>query len=518
MMREPQKVSVTSYRPKSPREAVSLEQWLNRDTVVPTFSRGAEFCDWLVDQKAVFSENLLPLHNLPELLHFLTQWAGGMCFKGYELQQNGWLKWGRYQLYLSSRGRKLTVRRGNEYGHFIDLGGLAATNWPDIVQAFQKAGVYKLPYPSSPGGVAAGLLDRMTTLSTNALPAEVLSLAWQACKGGRMEALTLGTFNGHASDLSSAYPAAARDLPRCDHPRLCEWRASTEYQPTATYGVALIDVDLPAWRAGPLAVRTMATGPDDDLELHFPAGRHERVAVAMPDMQLLQELGIPFRIRKAWWGFVMQKTYPFQRLMNLLWAMRQEDKDFAKAVAVAAVGQLGSVDNVAQPWAEADDWEARPYFAPVYFSHIYATVRANLFRQAMEAGLENVHAFSIDGLITSQPLFAPGADLQMGGWRNEGQGEFFLTGDYFKDRPDGDGRWRAAVATTVATMPQDQFLAEMDTYVSLPLAWQQRGLDEDIGSKVPMSNTIPLGTTHRQAPRGLRRADYLREAIPTWLA
>ena len=47
-MIEPQKVSVTSYRPKSPREAVSLEQWLNRDTVVPTFGRGAEFCDWLV--------------------------------------------------------------------------------------------------------------------------------------------------------------------------------------------------------------------------------------------------------------------------------------------------------------------------------------------------------------------------------------------------------------------------------------------------------------------------------------
>lgn len=514
-MTEPRKIKVTSYRTKNPRDTVAIEQWLNRDTQVPTFSRGFEFCDWLIDQKVVFSENLQPLYNFPEVLPLLVQWAGGMCFKGCELERSGWVRWSKYQIYLSSGARKLTVRRGNEYGRFIDLGGLATQNWPEIVRAFQKAGLYRLPYPTSPGGIAAGLLDQMATLSTQNLPPEVLYLAWQACKGGRMEGLTLGTFDGYASDLSSAYPAAARDLPRCDHLSLCEWRASTEYQPSATYGVALIDVNLPVWRTGPLAVRKSAAGPDDDLELYFPSGRHHRVAVSMPDLQLLTELGITFTIRKGWWGFVKHHTYPFRKLMDLLWAMREQDKDFAKSVAVACVGQLGSVDNIAAPWADTDNWEARPYFAPVYFSHIYATVRANLFRQAMEAGLENVYAFSIDGLITSKPLFASGM-LRMGQWRNEGSGQFFLTGDYFKDRPDSDGQWRAAVAGTPVPVPEDRFMATMDTYVSLPLAWQQRGLEEKIGSKVPITNTIPLGPTHRATRREFTRADYLREAIPTW--
>lgn len=516
-MKEPQKVKVTSYRPKSPREAVSLEQWLNRDTVIPSFSRGAEFCDWLVDRGAVFAADLQPLHNLPEVLPRLTQWAGGLCFKGCELEANGWLKWGRYYLYLSSSARKLTVRRGNEYGYFIDLGGLASENWPKIVRAFEQAGIYRLPYPTGPGGVAAGLLDKMVPLSTQELPAEVLRLAWQASKGGRMEALTVGTFDGYASDLSSAYPAAARDLPRCDHPGLCEWREATEYQPNATYGVAFIDVRLPDWNVGPLAIRKFAPDPDDDLELHFPIGRHDRVAVAMPDMQLLVELGIPFKVRKGWWGYVRHHTYPFRRLMDLLWRMRDQGSDFAKAVAVACVGQLGSVDNIIQPWADWDEWEARPYFAPVYFSHIYAAVRANLFRQALEAGLENVHAFSIDGLITSKPLFAPNVPARMGAWRNEGQGQFFLTGDYFKDRPGDDGRWREAVVSTPRETPQGQFTARLDTYVSLPLAWQHRGLNDNIGGKVPMTNTLPLGPTHREIPPGLTRADYLAGEIPTWL-
>ena len=261
---EPQKVKVTSYRAKHPREVVALEQWLNRDTPVPTFSQGKDFLDWLVDQGAVFSASLAPLHNLPEVLPLLTQWGAGMCFRGCELKGDGWLNWGKYRLYLSSGARSLTVRRGNEYGKFIDLGDLAATQWPRIVSALKRAGIYRLAYPTGAGGVAAGLLDGVS-LSTSTLPAGVLALAWQACKGGRMEGLTLGTFNGYATDISAAYPAAARDLPRCDHPSLCQWRESLEYQPTAAYGVALIDTVIPPWRTGPLAVRIAASSPEDDL-------------------------------------------------------------------------------------------------------------------------------------------------------------------------------------------------------------------------------------------------------------
>ena len=513
-MIEPRKAKITAYRPRTPRFAVNLDKWLNRDTEVPTFAVGCDFLDWLIEQEVVFSENLNPLHNLPELLPILAQWGGGACFPGAELRQNGWLQWGKYYLRLSAGARSLTVRRGNSYGRFIDLGGLAPMSWPSIVKGLKGAGIYRLPYPVSAGGVAAGLLDQLTPLSTDHLPHDVLTLAWQACKGGRMEGLTLGTYDGFASDLSSAYPAAARDLPRCDDPLLCQWRGSTDFQAGADYGLALIDVDIPRLRAGPVAVRIAPSGPDDDLELHFPTGYHRRVAVALPDMQLLNDLEIPFIIRKAWWGFVIRPAYPFRRLMDLLYRLRAADRDFAKVVSVAAVGQLGSVDDAATAWADEARWEARPYFAPVYFSHIYAAVRARIYRRAWQAGLENVHAFSIDGLITSCELRQelPG----MGNWREESRGEYFLTGDYFKDRPGDDGRWRAAVAETPPGVAPDVYEATMDTYVSLPLAWQRR-LEVEIGNQVPITNTLPLGQSHRVIPAGLTRADYLREAIPTWL-
>lgn len=421
-----------------------------------------------------------------------------------------WLRIGDYRIHLSMDGASLTVQRGKDYGHFIDTQSFAG-DWSKVRDGLQAMGIESAPYPASQGRVAAGLLNEYAKPLKAGLPQEVTSIAWQACKGSRMEALSLGTIDGVAYDISSAFPFIAKQLP-WSH---CRWQQSKEFQPDAYYGFASIQVDIPSdLIAGPLAIRVLDTHLND-MELRFPVGPM-RVTVSQPEMRLLSDMGIPFTIRDGWWGYPTSDILPFEELMTILWDLREFDKAGAKTLSVACVGQLGSViDNGNGPY------EARGFWNPVYSAHIYADTRCRVYRKGLEVGLANTRAFTIDGLICSgggsDVLHRTAHASQFGDWRLESEGRYFLANDYFKDRPGEPARWRGFVESTPDDVPQDRFQSQLDTYIGPILAMQHSELRKRLGQKLSETDIMPLGSDHRSVPKGMRRSDYLAGEIPTSL-
>jgi hypothetical protein len=413
----------------------------------------------------------------------------------------------KWHLKLSQDGRCLTVRKGNQYGHFFDGYG-CDVDWAKLGQSCQDSGIDTLSYPGSVGRVAAGLISDISPVSGKRLPEPVLQLAHQAAKGSRMEALTMGSVEGYAYDYSSAFPHVALTLPACDTPNQCDWKESTRFQRSAFYGFALIDVTIPEMEAGPLAIRANVKQGEDlhsETMLMFPIGRM-KVHVSMPEMLLLNDMGIDYKIIKGVWGFPSRDNQPLRKLMQQLWDLRQFYKDGAKALSVAVIGQLGSAH-----WDDGDVAVAGQYYQPVMYSHILAQVRCDLYRKGLAA--TDVLAYCIDGLITSQPM--PVDNPGFGAWTLESEGKYFLANDYFKDREGSSGIYRKAVESTPDSVSDDHFQIEMPKYTSLATGIGSREEWSKLGQTEVMAEAIRLGSEHRIMESEPTRALFLSGPIHT---
>jgi hypothetical protein len=488
---------------------VSLDKWESAPLVFP----GGNFMEWIVESKLILAKDcsMLELLGWGIFESFHEAWMTGYYDpRMFDNSTSPWLRVGDYRLHLSMDGASLTVRRGNDYGHFIDTSNFTG-DWNKIREGFEAAGVPAAAYPASPGRVAAGLIGSMANPISAPVPVDVCDTAWEACKGSRMEALSLGTIKGVAYDISSAFPFIAGQLPWAK----CRWVTSTQHQADAYYGFALIDADIPIdLLAGPIGIRTQSTHLDE-TELRFPVGK-VRATVSQPEMGLLRDMGIPFTIHRGWWGYPTTDIQPFERLMQALWELRGYDKAGAKSLSVACVGQLGSViDNGNGPY------EGRSFFNPVYSAHIYSDTRCRIYRKALEIGLEHVRAFTIDGIISTihDNKFCSGATLsaKFGDWRLESEGTYFLANDYFKDRPGDGDRWRGFVESTPDDIDIDRFQTCLETYIGPGMAMQYPQYRRKLGQNILETDTMPLGSQHRRTPKGVCRADYLTGEIPTRL-
>jgi len=499
---EIQKRSVLhSHRP-SYLTSVPLEAWVAHTQ--PEFP-GGNFLEWIVESKVIMAQDCSMLAMLGWGVMNIFQEAWQTDYYDphiFDRRTPAWLKMGDYRLYLAQDGNSLTVQRGQQYGHFIDVQNFEG-DWPRLAQGLKALGVDHAPYPASQGRVAAGLLQEFARPLKADTPLRVLDLAWQACKGSRMEALTLGTFEGVAYDISSAFPFAAGQLPWAK----CRWKEASEFHSDAHYGFAQIEANIPQdLIAGPLAVRV---GRDDETALHFPVGK-VRITASQPEMRLLKDMGIPFVVKRGWWGYPSQDIYPFARLMEMLWELREYDKAGGKALSVACVGQLGSVIDDG-----GKQYQARPFYNPIYSAHIYADTRCRVYRKALEVGLENVMAFTIDGIISVREGRVD--SVGFGAWRLESQGSYFLANDYFKDRPGEAPRWREAVANTHQDVPESRFQVVLDNYVGITAVMERPGLQSKLGGFIEVVEDLPLGSDRRKMPVGVGRKDFLAGKIETRL-
>jgi hypothetical protein len=322
-----------------------------------------------------------------------------------------------------------------------------------------------------------------------------------------MEGVALGTYQGVAYDINSAFPWAARDLPIAK----CQWAESSEFQSRAFYGFADIQVSIPPMIAGPLGMR-IKSAHCDETGIVFPDGEL-KLAISKPEMDLLRDMGIPFKILKAVWGYPLMPVYPFQKLMDILWRLREYDRAGAKHLSVACVGQLGSVIE------DGSYYQGRSFFNPVYFAHIYADTRCCIYRKALELGLENIGAFTIDGLIATGGggNAADSLSSDFGGWRKESEGQYCLVNDWFKDRPGEVPRWRESLESTPVNVDQGRFQANIDSYIGINMAMERPDLRDRLGGNLRVTELLPLGSAHRTIPQKVTRQDYLDGLILTRL-
>jgi hypothetical protein len=412
-----------------------------------------------------------------------------------------------YKAKLSLDNQILSIQRGKAHGRMVITDKLSKGDWLRTRDGLVATlGVTKLPYPGSPGRVAGYLLSKYARGYNVRTPLEVNKLAWQSGKGGRMESIKLGTYQAYGDDISSAYPSVARDLPWAE----CNWIHSTKFHGDAFYGFATIIADIPDMIAGPIAVRVADSDNPyaDDATVCYPVDCQVKCTVSMPELRLLNDMSIPYKIVKGVWGYPMYEYFPFRNLMNSLYEGRKYDKDGFKALSVAVVGQMCSVVNM------DTYYEARRYYSPVYISHIYAETRCKVYRRALQVGLENVAGFTIDGLVTMvKPIpEKPG----FGNWRLENDlGEFFGATCVLHDRPGGDYQWRESVMTTPEEVQQGKFNVTIHEKVSLASALGDRNLREYLGKDQVKILEFPLGSSHRALPAGVTRQDFLNGVVDT---
>lgn len=487
MIREPRKITVASPLKPLHAGALDIDKWT-------MLAENSVSFDGLLANGVTIAPNAQALKPLRWLLN--DHWG--------PYGDGGDVKVGSDRVKLCAGYRKLSIRRGNQWGHFVDTHGMD-WDFEALRQGLKEHGITRLPAPESPGKIAAGLLNLYSRPDCKGLPENVIDLAWQSSKGGRMEALTLGSFDAYELDMNSAYPYAASKLPKCDYGADCRWVESCEYLADAFYAFADLTVDIPqGLRAGPVGVRFKAEGPlADETNLRFPVGK-VRCFLAKPEIDLLTDMGLKFKIHHGIWGYPYSSYQKFSELMKLLWNLRKYDKTSAKSLSVACVGQLGS----------APEGIARGAWHPVYFAHVYSDIRAKLYRLALNIGLDNIHAFTIDGLLSNKPIKSAGPNV-FGAWKQSRKGPCLVLNDYFKDRTD-HFEYKTALLSTPDKIPQNLIRVVQQDYVGLEAALSL-GLLDKLGECIERPKNLPLGSAYRQMPDEITRQDYLRGSIKTWL-
>lgn len=426
---------------------------------------------------------------------------------------------------LSPHHAILCVRKGNQWGYLTIVDDVLPATLPQDAAALESWG-RKLAAETNNAGLPLGIRLSRGNIAQNwlladsgaptikGIPAGALHHAYNAVKGGRMEALLLGTIpDAQSYDTNSSYGAILASLPSC-LPPLCHWIESTTPVQGAAYAFLRLRVKVPIMPLSPMGFRLPENLAHNDAWLIFPTGEAE-IWAALPDYQLLMETGCKVEILSGWWGIVRHHVRPFTKLVNRIYQTRLLAKNpdplldtsgLYKSVTAAIVGKMAAVY----------DGKAGGCWNPVYFATVTAQARADLFRQAQSAS-GNVVALTIDGLITTGSL-TTSPNPGLGDWRMDGQrGQATVITDYYKDRA-GEHRWRDVAALSAGA---SAFSLRHDVYPTLrsmgfppghewqaELAWLRLGLPRQV------SQTISPGSSIR-AMTAVPVREYLTGAITT---
>jgi len=327
-----------------------------------------------------------------------------------------------------------------------------------------------------------------------------------------MEALVLGTVKGYAYDYTAAFPSIARNLPEA-HPARCEWVDSPDYLADAYYGFILAEVTVPQGViASPVTYRYASTErTDDPLHVAHPAGSMT-VWLEKSELDLIVEMGYWVKILEASWGYPSGTVYPFRSFVDRMWNIRESVpllNQTSKVLANAALGLMGAVHYDAE-WLSFQEGQIQSSatWNPVYDAAKMAQMRTKVFRLGLEAGLENVIAFTIDGLITTKRLKSD-KERKPGALRLESEGEYFLANDFLKDRPGDGGRWREAVEASGKGLRFQAMITRCPSVQSL----RAGGKFDDLGLELEELVDLGLGAHQRQIPAYVNALDFLQGPI-----
>jgi hypothetical protein len=230
------------------------------------------------------------------------------------------------------------------------------------------------------------------------------------------------------------------------------------------------------------------------------------------ELELIQELGYPCKILEASWGYPTGNVFPFRHFIDRMWDIREANpllNQTSKVLANAALGLLGSV-QYSNNWLSFSEVSFQPAatWNPVYDATKMARMRSQIFRLGLEVGLENVVAFTIDGLITTKRM-TPDKERKPGALRLESEGEYFLANDFLKDRPGDGGRWRDAVEETGEEL---RFKARIPRRASIQ-SLRVGGKFDNLGEEGIELIDLGLGAHQRRLPEYVNAMDFLQGPV-----
>ena len=219
--------------------------------------------------------------------------------------------------------------------------------------------------------------------------------AYECVHGGWVESFVKGHYPNSADyDISSAYSFYESELLDT---RQGTFMRSKEYDPQATYGLALCDLRMTS-NFHPILYNT-------DVQNHYtpfgkypkPTWRHKQELDIIKEFQL----GEVLKIHDGFWWRCKRPYKPLQYLIKWLWNMKSQsegfDKEFTKRVLNGMWGIMLQIKK---------GNEIGEHFNPLGGSIVETQCRLDVFRfcmRAMKEGRKILH-IAVDGNITDEPV------------------------------------------------------------------------------------------------------------------
>lgn len=436
-------------------------------------------------------------------------------YRGHDIPYEGY--WVR-----TTGNKSLLIRKGNRWGRLSNFHRLQPDDFDPTVdnleatsqefyKLLQESGI-ELANPSSPGAIGQAYLLQMAgnsfpCLRTADIDREHLARAYNTWKAGRMEALQVGHFDKlYNYDFTNQYASILGELQDC-RPDYTEWIDSKEYQPSAFYGFVQARVTIPESWLSPMTFRL------GEHNLNFPFGT--MVAwIAKPELDLLYKMGCQVNIIEGSWGMPMIDCKPFNIPMQKLYHLRDSKfTNAVKAVAVAAIGKIGSTYDDINPKTGEVKEVASATFNPIYIAHLLSEARVRLYNAAILLGdRQQLVSLTVDGILSLKEVAMP-KDRESGKLRYVGGGEALIVTDYYKDKPTMPSKYREML---LYSGNGHKFRMAAEVYRGLEVFNRKEGIDAhlELGKSDVISWDVRIGSAVRHTPR-ITAEDLLRYSYPT---
>ena len=254
---------------------------------------------------------------------------------------------------------------------------------------------------------------------------DLLKYAVDAYSGGKFEVTARGAFSGHEYDICSAYPYEIMNL--IDISR-CQYTFNKQYQPDAVYGFLDCIIENKTTNIHlPCGLRI------DNLR-KYPHGIF-RVTITKNEFDYITTLkDVSIEIKSAWWIFVQRKRYPYKKVIDYLFKIKDDykhiDKMMYNNVKVIMNGFYGKTSQIVKDKRKLH-YVPGAAWNPIHAAVITANTRVKITKVQNYLGPACL-AVHTDSVITTATL--PGTMLknELGGLLYEcsGPGTMIACGMY----------------------------------------------------------------------------------------
>lgn len=361
-------------------------------------------------------------------------------YYGLSIEWKGWTV--RY------RGASITFQRGNTRHYIWNLYAFFKLKYdqpPNMLEAvhalvtllqhhFVSKGI-SFSSLASPASVSRHLLLKYSyrEFFGRSMDKEILQSFYAACHGGRQESNGVGTQQTFNYDMRNAHLGIIEQMLSI---RGCQVREDFPYIEESRYGSYLITVDIPEMDFCPLPVEL---GRSFNAEIVHPYGRITNW-YAKPYIELLIELGIPFKLQKSYQYVPVKDSerQPYKRTCQLIRDFLRESPDYinSKTLYWGLAGSTISWRWVANPDLSGELIpQAFNVFQPIFYSHVLSMQNVKMFREISKTPSIAIRS---DAITTKNRIFTT--------MRREDAGEMMFITPLFKSFPSGRGNeWKDLV-------------------------------------------------------------------------